>query len=122
MPKPGASPGSGPIGLPSLRSPPGQPGGLPNPARHELLVEPVVLTDVQVARVLVLGRARRKRVQRRAPEERHFDVFREAVIAEEPALALDAIEGRVPLDGLAHAGNGALDERVEAAPDIAFAI
>src|SRR5712691_4213758 len=40
--------------------------------------------------------------------------------AEEPALALDAIEGRVPLDCLAHTGDGAHDERVEAAPDIAF--
>ena len=39
---------------------------------------------------------------------------------EEPALALDAIEGRVPLDGLAHVGDGAHDERVEAAPDVAF--
>src|SRR5262245_61434791 len=44
--------------------------------------------------------------------------------AEEPALtlalALDAIEGRVPLHGLAHAGDGAHDKRVEAAPDVAF--
>src|SRR5258705_10510933 len=39
---------------------------------------------------------------------------------EEPALALDAIEGRVPLDGLADAGDGAHDERVEAASDAAF--
>src|SRR5207244_11465976 len=38
----------------------------------------------------------------------------------EPAVALDAIEGRVPLDGLARVGNGAHDERVEAAPDVAF--
>ena len=40
--------------------------------------------------------------------------------AEEPALALDAIEGRVPFDGLVHVGDGAHDERVEAAPDVAF--
>src|SRR4029450_6663888 len=40
--------------------------------------------------------------------------------AEEPAVALDAVEGRVPLDGLAHIGDGADDERVEAAPDVAF--
>src|SRR5215208_4388559 len=39
---------------------------------------------------------------------------------EEPALALNAIEGRVPLDGLADAGDGAHDERVEAAPDGSF--
>src|SRR4026208_1135547 len=39
---------------------------------------------------------------------------------EEPALALDAIERRVPLDGLAPGGDGAGDERVDAAPDVAF--
>ena len=39
---------------------------------------------------------------------------------EEPALALDSVEGRVPFDRLAHAGDGAHDERVEAAPDVAF--
>src|SRR5215211_5998430 len=44
----------------------------------------------------------------------------EAMKAEEPALALDAIEERVPLHGFAHAGDGAHDERVEAAPKIAF--
>src|SRR5262249_41022098 len=52
--------------------------------------------------------------------ERNFDVLREAMEAEEPALARDAIEGRVPLHGLAHAGDGARDERVEATPDVAF--
>src|SRR5258708_3590241 len=36
------------------------------------------------------------------------------------ALALDAIEGRVPLDRLVHVGDGAHDERVEATPDVAF--
>src|SRR6185503_9729544 len=39
---------------------------------------------------------------------------------EEPALALDAIEGRVPFDGLAHFGDGAHDQRVETAPDVAL--
>src|ERR1700736_5991311 len=39
---------------------------------------------------------------------------------EKPALALDAIEGRVPLDSLAHVGDGAHDERVEVTPDVAF--
>src|SRR5439155_4470490 len=59
------------------------------------------------------------RTQRRAAEESHLDVLREAGEAEEPALALDAIEGRVPFDRLAHAGDGAHDERVEAAADVA---
>jgi hypothetical protein len=84
------------------------------------VVELVVFVDVEVAYVLVLGRRRRRRTQRRAAEESHFDVPREAMKAEHPALAVDAIEGRVPFDGLAHAGDGAHDERVEAAPDVAF--
>src|SRR5262245_53960301 len=37
-----------------------------------------------------------------------------------PAAALDAGEGRVPLDGFAHVGGRAHDERIEAAPDVAF--
>src|SRR5438105_3667853 len=76
--------------------------------------------DVEVARVLALGLAGGDRTQRRAAEESHFDVLREAMEAEEPALALDAIEGRVPFDRLVHAGDGAHDERVEAAPDVAL--
>ena len=55
--------------------------------------------------------------QRRAAEESHLDVLREAMEVEEPALALHAIEGRVPPHGRGH---GAHDERVEAAPDVAF--
>jgi hypothetical protein len=35
--------------------------------------------------------------------------------AEEPALALDSVKRRVPFDRLVHAGDGAHDERVEAA-------
>src|SRR5215472_4310557 len=41
---------------------------------------------------------------------------------EEPALAFNTTEGRVPLHGLAHARHGAHDERVEASPDIAFPV
>src|SRR3979490_2012748 len=80
--------------------------------------------DVEVARVLALGLARGDRTQRRAAEESHLDVLREAMEAEEPglplALALDSVQRRVPFDRLAHAGDGAHDERVEAAPDVAF--
>ena len=53
--------------------------------------------DVEGARVLALGRSRGDRTQRRAAEESHLDVLREAMDAEEPALALDAIEWRVPV-------------------------
>src|SRR5690606_7837845 len=66
-----------------LRDPAGQLRCLSDPARHELLVEPVALVNVEVARVLVLGRDWRDRTQRRAAEERHLDVPREAMDAEE---------------------------------------
>ena len=46
----------------------------------------VVLMDVEVARVLALGLAGRDRIERRAAEERHLDVLREAMDAEEPAM------------------------------------
>ena len=51
-----------------------------------------------------------------------FDVFREAMKAEEPALALDSIEGRIPFDCFAHARNGAFDNGVGATPDVAFPV
>src|SRR5262249_3618204 len=76
--------------------------------------------NVEVAHFLLFGLAWGERSQRRAAEESHLDVLREAMEAEEPALALDSVEGRVPFDRLAHAGNGAHDERVEAASDAAF--
>ena len=91
-----------------------------HPVRELRLVELVVLVDVEVAHVLLLGLAGRDRTQRRAAEERHLDVVGEAMEAEEPAVALDAVEGRVPFHRLAHAGDGARDERVEAAPDVAL--
>src|SRR5262245_16545133 len=106
--------------LPPLWYPAAQLRRLLNPTRHELLVELVVRVDVEVAHFLLLGLAGWEGPQRRAAEERHFDVLREAMKVQEPALALDAIEGRVPLDGLAHVGDGAHDECVEAASDVAF--
>ena len=99
----------------ALRDPAGQLRCLPNPTRHEFLAELVVLVDVEVAHFVVLGLAGGDRTQRRAAEESHLDVVREGMEVEEPAPALDSVEGRVPLDRLAHAGDGAHDERVEAA-------
>src|SRR5687768_18575477 len=40
--------------------------------------------------------------------------------AEEPSLALDSVEGRVPFHCLAHLGDGARNERVEAPADVAL--
>ena len=50
----------------------------------------------------------------------HLQVFREDMKAGEPDPVLDAIEGRVPFDRLAYAGDRAHDERVEAAADVLF--
>src|SRR5439155_7358486 len=101
-----------------LWDPAGELRCLPKPTRHQLLVEPVALADVEVAHFLLLGLTGGQRTQGGAAEEGHSDELREAMVVEKPALSLDAIEGRVPLDGFAHAGGGAHDERVEAAPDV----
>src|SRR5438094_3140259 len=98
----------------------GQLAGLLHPSGELSFVELVVLGDVEVAHFLLIGLDRGNRTQRHAAEESHLDVLRNAMEAEEPALALDAIEGRVPLHGLVYAGDGAHDERVEAAADVAF--
>src|SRR5947209_7982564 len=94
----------------------GQLAGLLHPSGELSFVESRragILMDVEVAHFLLLGLAGGRRTQRRAAEESHLDEFRVAMEAEEPALALDAIEGRVPFDRLAHAGDGAHDECVE---------
>src|SRR5437870_102655 len=89
----------------------GQLAGLLHPGGELSFVELVVLVDVEVAHFFLLGLAGGDRTQRRAAEESHLDVLREAMDTEEPALTLDAIEGRVPLHGFVHAGDGAHDER-----------
>src|SRR3954447_8780836 len=101
-------------------TPAGQGGRLADPCRHLRLIE-IVFVDVDPARILGVASGWNG-LQRRALEEGHFDVAREGMEADEPALALDAIEGRVPLDRLAHTRDCAHDERVEAAPDVAFPI
>src|SRR5262249_22225216 len=99
---------------------PGQLAGLLHPISELRFVELVVLVDVEVTNFLLLGLPGGHGTQRLAAEESHLDVLREAMDAEEPALALDAVEGRVPLDGLGHVGDDSRDERVEAAPQVAF--
>src|SRR4051812_49160423 len=76
--------------------------------------------DVEITYVLMLGLARRHGAQRGAAEKSHFDVAGEDVKRQEPALALDAVEWRVPFDRLADAGDGAFDSCVETASDVAF--
>src|SRR5262245_11305567 len=68
----------------------------------------------------MLAGAGRGRSQKRAAEEGHFDVAREDVERQEPTLALDSIQGRVPLHRLAHVGHVPHDERVEALPEVAL--
>src|SRR6185436_1110463 len=98
----------------ALRDPSGQGSRLPDPCRQLRLVELVVLMDVEIAHFLVLGLAGRDRMKRHAAEEGYLDVVCEGMEAEEPALAFDSVEGRVPFDRLVYAGDGARDERVEA--------
>src|SRR3546814_17356038 len=74
--------------------------------------------DVEIAHVLVLRLAGRPGTQRCAAQERDLDVPGKAMEVQEPALAfLRAIEGRLPLDRLAHPGNVLLDELCEATTD-----
>src|SRR5882757_2152157 len=98
----------------------GQRGGLLHPVRHLRLVKLVAFADVDVARVLALAGAWRNRSQRRAAEESHLDVAGEGVEPQEPTLALDAVQRRIPLHGLAHPGDGAHDDRVKALAEVAL--
>src|SRR5262249_22530777 len=98
----------------------GQLAGLLHPVGELSFVELVVLADVEIAHFLLFGLPGGDRTQRRATEESHLDVLREAMDAEEPALAFDAIKRRVPLDRPVHVEDGAGDDRVEAAPNLAF--
>src|SRR5262249_45671405 len=87
--------GDGPLATircPALRHPAGKSGRLPDPPLQQRLVDLVVLVDVEVARFFVLVLDGGDRKQRRAAEESHFDVLREAMEGEEPAPAVDAIE------------------------------
>jgi hypothetical protein len=53
-------------------------------------------------------------------KKENLDVLREAMKAEEPTLAIDAVERRVPPHGLAYVGDSPRDERVEAVADVVF--
>src|SRR5829696_2206727 len=80
----------------------GQLARLFHPVGELSLLELIVLMDVEVAYILVLGRARGRGTQGPAPEERHLHVPREAMEVEEPPVAVDSVERRVPFDRLAH--------------------
>src|SRR3546814_18491389 len=73
----------------------GQVGCLANPACDQFLVQRVVFVDVEIAGVFVLRIDGRERIERGALEERDLDIARAAMEAQEPALALDTVEGRV---------------------------
>jgi len=70
----------------------GQLAGLLHPSGELSFVELLVPVDVEVAHFLLLALAGGEWTQRRAVEESHLDLLRDAMDAE----ALDAIEGRVP--------------------------
>src|SRR5690606_1252614 len=96
----------------------GQLAGLFYPCRELGFVEGVVFMDVEVARIAAFGFDGRNRVQLPTAEERDLDVLREAMERDEPAVALDAIERRIPFDRLVYAGDRARDERVEASAHV----
>src|SRR5688572_3436756 len=95
----------------------GQSARLLHPIDELRFVE-LAFTDIEVAHFLVLGFAGRHRTQRRAAEKSHLHVVREAVIGDEPTLALESVERRIPFDCFVHVRNGARDQHVEAARDI----
>src|SRR3546814_15232890 len=95
-------------------------GFLVVPSCYQFIFQRCVFVDVEIARVFVLRIDGRERIERGALEERDLDIAREAMEAQEPALALDPVEGRVPSDRLQRIGTGARDQRVEAAPGLAF--
>src|SRR5262249_15529742 len=98
----------------------GQLGRLLHPVGHLSLVEFVAFADVYIARITALGVAGRNRTQRHAAEESHLDVLGKAMDAEDPAVSFTPVQRRVPFYCLVHAGDGAYDKRVNAAPDAAF--
>src|SRR5262245_11490417 len=98
----------------------GQLAGLLHPSGELSFVDLVALVDVKVPHVLLLGLDGGEWTQRRTAKEGHLDVLRDAMEAEEPALALDAVERRVPLHSLGHIGDGTHDERVELSADVLF--
>ena len=78
--------------------------------------------NVEIAYVLLFRGAGRNRIERRALEERHFDVFREAMKSEKPSSVFmrRAIERRVPFHRFAYLWKGCDDQCIEALSDILF--
>lgn len=74
------------------RQPAGQLAGLFYPTCELGFVEFVVFVDVEVADFFLLGLAGWDRAQLGALEKRDLDVLREAMDAQEPAFALDAVQ------------------------------
>ena len=68
-------------------APAGESGGLADPAGQAGVVGRVVFVDVEIAHVGILGGAGRERAQVGAAEEGDFDIARQTMETEEPALA-----------------------------------
>lgn len=101
--------------------PTGEGGGLLDPGGELGFVERVVFVNIEPAGIAgAWGVAGRGGVQGSTIEERHFYVAGQDVEGEEPALAFDAVEGRVPFDGFADVGEGFGDERIDAVAEFAF--
>src|SRR5687767_5758875 len=101
-----------------LRTPPGQRRRLLHPGSHLRFIE-IILVDVDPACILARATGGNG-PQRGASEEGHLDVAGEDVERHEPALALEAVERRVPLHRLAYSGRVSRDEGVDALPELAL--
>src|SRR6478735_7773646 len=101
------------FGAGCLDHPAGPFRGLFDPAHHQRRVGQAMLVDVDVAGILVLRRDGRQRVEPGAVEEGDFDVTREAVDPEEPAVLAGSVKRRIPFHRLAQVGDGALDQGIE---------
>src|SRR5688572_7577005 len=99
--------------------PAGNRRGLLHPT-HELRLVESFFPDIEIARVLIFAGPGWQRIERRAAKERYLHVMREDVKRQKPALALDAIERRVPFHSLLHLRHCADNERVEALSHRAF--
>ena len=84
-------------------APAGHGGRLADPLFHLRLVE-IVLVDIDPARILGFPYGWNGS-ERRALEKGYLHVVRKGMESDKPAFVRDTIEGRVPFDCVAHAGN-----------------
>jgi len=87
---------------------------LPDPGQELRFIDGLILVDIEPTAFAAFGGpAGRDRVERCPLEERNLDVACEDMEADEPTLAFDGVERRVPSDRFAHLRDRLHDERIE---------